>query len=59
LTSRAIEVWGSKRWIGWAHNSIAELMWDGTEEVRGSIHLVDALHIAVIEQVETFNGGLD
>ena len=39
-------------------NAIAKLTGNGAEKVRGSVHLVDALYVAVIEQIEPFNGRL-
>ena len=58
LAGGTCEVGGSKRGIGGTPNAIAKLTGNGAEKVRGSVHLVDALYVAVIEQIEPLNGRL-
>ncbi len=49
------KVWRSKRWIGRASDAVSKLMGYGPKEIRGAINLVDALHIAMVENVEAFD----
>src|SRR3984885_8140951 len=57
LPGRADVVRSPKGGVGWTADVIAKLGGYRTKEVRSAIHLIDVLHVNVIDQVEGFHTG--